>query len=236
MPDWLAISGDSITTGEHGATDFVYAEDSPVPNTGQSNIVFEEGTGIGGLSWVVYNNYPNGTVDIGSDPRLEFDHDGSADPDAKFASALNENGVGHTHFRVEFRDVTFTNNSAHDNWSVGVSTAEQSRAFNSSDGFHIRYHLHEADSQGTRVDHLSIAANSSLADRVELSSYPSWGSANDITIEYDGEARLYINGSLVASSTAAQDASYAVAGELEDDGDVLDPETATIGTVDVDEL
>lgn len=40
--------GEEIVTGAHGQHDFTYAEDTPVTDQGVSELVFEEGTGIGG--------------------------------------------------------------------------------------------------------------------------------------------------------------------------------------------
>lgn len=53
MSDFVYESGEAITTGFHGETDFVYASGDPVPNNGVSDLVFESGTGLGGGSFVV---------------------------------------------------------------------------------------------------------------------------------------------------------------------------------------
>lgn len=42
-------TGDGIEVGAHGKTDYVFHSGDPVPNDGDSSLVFESGTGLGGL-------------------------------------------------------------------------------------------------------------------------------------------------------------------------------------------
>lgn len=44
--------GEAIDVGSHGDHDFVFHEGEPVPDTGISTLVFEEGTGIGGVEGI----------------------------------------------------------------------------------------------------------------------------------------------------------------------------------------
>jgi len=46
--------GDPIEVGTHGEEDVLYHEGNPVPNTGNSALVYEQGTGIGGAIPVVW--------------------------------------------------------------------------------------------------------------------------------------------------------------------------------------
>lgn len=52
MPEskYVFESGDPIFTGSHGSHDYVYHSGDPVPDYGQSSLVFESGTGLGGLT------------------------------------------------------------------------------------------------------------------------------------------------------------------------------------------
>lgn len=55
MPDsdYIFESGEAISVGSHGEHDFVYASGKEVTDTGQSEYVYEAGTGLGGGSLVV---------------------------------------------------------------------------------------------------------------------------------------------------------------------------------------
>lgn len=52
--DFVYESGEPIGVGTHGETDFLFHQGDPVPNTGDSEYVYEAGTGLGGAQPVVY--------------------------------------------------------------------------------------------------------------------------------------------------------------------------------------
>jgi len=45
---FLFESGEAVSVGNHGDTDYVFAGGEPVPNSGESDFVFESGIGLGG--------------------------------------------------------------------------------------------------------------------------------------------------------------------------------------------
>jgi len=251
MPDWIQVNGDPVSTGSHGDTDYTYANGDPVPNTGVSNIVFEDGVGLGGVGFDVYNNWPNGSVSLGANPRLRLKHDGSfgegsVEDTGAFGSAVSKDPLPSPHFFVEFKDVSFGANSPRNNWTLGAATSSQARPFNDADGYSFAYIYREdedTESGATRGDdEFRIVANDSQVDVVAFPPV-DWSTDHTIRIEYDGTARLYIDGSLTTSSPNAQDASYRVGIELEDDAGNLNagivdssPENATVGAVDFGDL
>ncbi|AGM11229.1 hypothetical protein M197_gp64 [Haloarcula hispanica tailed virus 2] len=54
MPGFVYEEGEAIVTGQAGQHDFVFSEGEHVTDTGISELVFEEGTGIGGSIITVY--------------------------------------------------------------------------------------------------------------------------------------------------------------------------------------
>lgn len=57
MADYIFEEGEEVTTGTHGETNYLFSEGDPVPNTGLSEFVFEDGTGLGGgLAYEVNGN------------------------------------------------------------------------------------------------------------------------------------------------------------------------------------
>jgi len=48
MADFVFDRGEAIDLGSHGDTSYVFAGGEPVPNTGESDLVFEDGVGLGG--------------------------------------------------------------------------------------------------------------------------------------------------------------------------------------------
>lgn len=59
--DFIYESGDPVVVGAHGEHDYVYASGEPVSDTGQSSVVFESGTGLGGKYEIVR---PDGSTHI----------------------------------------------------------------------------------------------------------------------------------------------------------------------------
>lgn len=59
--DFIYEEGGAIQTGFHGDTSYVYASGDPVPNAGDSTLVYESGTGLGGdnLLVTVYDSAGN---------------------------------------------------------------------------------------------------------------------------------------------------------------------------------
>lgn len=47
--DFVFEKGEPIEVGSHGETDLLYHQGDPAPDTGRSDLVFEAGTGLGGL-------------------------------------------------------------------------------------------------------------------------------------------------------------------------------------------
>lgn len=48
MTGFIYEEGEEVLTGDHGETELAFAEGDPIPDRGVSDLVFEEGTGIGG--------------------------------------------------------------------------------------------------------------------------------------------------------------------------------------------
>lgn len=53
-------SGDPIQVGSHGETSYLYESGSPVRNDGESSVVFESGTGLGGAGNALLYDYGGG--------------------------------------------------------------------------------------------------------------------------------------------------------------------------------
>ena len=62
MPEsgFVFEGGEAIDVGQHGDTDLVYHQGDPVPNTGQSSLVFEQGVGLGG--GVIIDDFERGDL------------------------------------------------------------------------------------------------------------------------------------------------------------------------------
>jgi len=75
--------GGAIDVGNHGDHDFVYHEGGPVPDTGESALVYEAGQGLGGLGGLAHR-YPFdsgaqdtvGSADLGVNGSVTFDRTG----------------------------------------------------------------------------------------------------------------------------------------------------------------
>jgi len=68
--DFVFERGERVPIGSNGETDYVFVSDDPVPNTGVSELVFESGVGVGGVSEygpVLWN------IDDGTETMFELD-------------------------------------------------------------------------------------------------------------------------------------------------------------------
>jgi len=61
--DFVYEEGSDINVGTHGDHDLLYHEGDPVPDTGDSTLVYEEGTGLGGGKVLVYRQACGDTWD-----------------------------------------------------------------------------------------------------------------------------------------------------------------------------
>lgn len=57
--DYIFEEGDPITVGNHGEHDFLFSDGEPVLDGGDSGIVFEEGTGLGGANALFWRFEPD---------------------------------------------------------------------------------------------------------------------------------------------------------------------------------
>jgi hypothetical protein len=87
--DFVYEEGEPIDVGTHGDHDFLYHEGDPVNDSGQSSLVFEGGTGLGGgVQWTISDDQGSvsATLQIISDSQSVEDFYGW-DPNAPTGSA-----------------------------------------------------------------------------------------------------------------------------------------------------
>jgi len=90
-------SGDPITVGLTGETDYLIHSGEQISNTGQSTFVFESGVGLGGLGGLVHR-YPFndggqdtvGGADLGVNGSVTFDRAGKDDDAADFPGTTGD--------------------------------------------------------------------------------------------------------------------------------------------------
>lgn len=64
--DFVYEKGDAIDVGTHGDHDYVFAKGDPVQDTGESAVVFESGTGIGGGGSITFRWYAADGTELAS--------------------------------------------------------------------------------------------------------------------------------------------------------------------------
>lgn len=162
---------------------------------------------------------------IGRPRRLQVTTDGSADTygGANANVLVTEEALGA--FRLTFKDVSFTNNSAQNNLLLGLSDQDAgSNIYTNGNG--ITYSSFGEDTNDRLTDIQGGSPNwDSFVD-------VDWSENHDVSIEYDGsEARVLIDGNLQQRRTMNISADFKPVVEIQDD-----PEDATADTLEVGQV
>jgi len=116
---FLFDRGNPAKVGEHGSTDLLYAEGTPIVDDGTTNLAFEQGSGLAGTGGYDYN----GRVEDESD--FDFDDCNAHWDESPLA------GQGYIFLTIEHRD----SSNSHE-WWIGTSE---------TDGYNIGKHGGDAD-------------------------------------------------------------------------------------------
>jgi hypothetical protein len=136
--NYTFISGEAIDVGSPGEHDFVIESGSQVTDTGVSDIVFEAGTGLGGVSAVLIDDFEDGNTIEYKGTGLSI---GSNDPiDGQFSGRF----VSQTNAVAYRDDVTFAPPET-------VSVAFEARKDINSFYFYIGYDDNDAEGVGFEV-------------------------------------------------------------------------------------
>jgi len=140
MTDYIFEQGEAIALGSHGEHDYVFASGEKVPDTGTSTLVFESGTGLGGVSLVV------GGTEVGFYETNESHADfWDYDPDAPDTEPFGSNAQGLESFGAYTEPsernayIIGHHSTVSDTWAIGmwgVWDSEDSNGDNTEGGNH----------------------------------------------------------------------------------------------------
>jgi len=215
--DFVFEEGEGIDVGTHGDHDYVFADGEPVPDTGQSTIVFEDGTGIGGNVWNL-NEYGglDATLDtsiIDVEARISYTNGSTGD----FAAIWRDSPIDISNgFDVTFVDVQSDKGLSDDNKGVGLSSSVTSGSPGTN---RVSFTVEETETGENQV--MCTTPGVEAPNTPHVSGYPYPGPTT-LRIAYDGgEYVFYVDSSEVARVTQSDTGTYYpylnLEGELGDD-------------------
>lgn len=231
--EYIFENGQAVDVGSHGEHSYVYADGTPVPDTGKSTFVFEDGVGIGG-GWLKFDDGASPGVDLNvSGAEFTIEHDGSATSgesvDAEFPYAYREVPLSYP-IDVTFESISHTYNNIENNLHIQLvdeGAVGSERPHNSAciNFINTEKQYSIGDSQdGQEETFVSIYDGSNIVDSVL-----DVGKPTNIRFQYDGStATITIDG---VSHTLSGSISGPLVPciEVEDDDDVPDGEKLTLG-------